>query len=95
MMDDFVFFDAWESISDNKTGYSFYPNPARDQIKIHSINQITHIEIRDITGTLVYEKNMGSSNFSVNIEDLKPGIYMYTLKFENGPTVIGKFMKIQ
>ena len=45
-------------------------------------------------GILVYNENKVVSNFSINIIDLKPGLYMYIIKFKNGQTATGKFLKI-
>ncbi|TRZ75310.1 MAG: T9SS C-terminal target domain-containing protein [Bacteroidetes bacterium] len=94
MMDDFVFWDAWENVVNQNTSYSFYPNPAQDIINIRSKNQITHFEISNVMGILVHNENKVVSNFSINIIDLKPGLYMYMIKFKNGQTATGKFLKI-
>ena len=95
MIDDFTFGDAWENVVNQNTSYSFYPNPAQDIITIRSKNQITHFEIRNVMGLLVYNENKAMSHLSINIIDLKPGIYMYLMKFKNGQTTTGKFLKIQ
>jgi hypothetical protein len=94
MIDDFTFGDAWENVVNQNTSYSFYPNPAQDIINIRSKNQITYFEIRNVMGNLIYNDNKTENDFSINIMGLKPGMYMYMMKFENGQTVIGKFLKI-
>lgn len=94
MIDDISFADFWENVVDKNTAYSFSPNPAQDIINIRSKNQILHFEIRDVMGNLIYNKTKTENHFSVNIMDLKPGIYIYMMKFENGQTTTGKFLKI-
>jgi len=93
MIDDFIFGDDWENVVDKNIAYSFYPNPAQDRINIRSNNQITYFEIRNVMGNLVYNDNKTEKHFSINIMGLKPGMYMYRMKFENGQTATGKFLK--
>ena len=93
MIDDISFIDYWEKIGDKNTSYSFYPNPAQDMINIRSKNQITYFEIRNVMCNLVYNDNKTEKHFSINIMGLKPGMYMYRMKFENGQTATGKFLK--
>ncbi len=64
-----------------------YPNPASKQLFIETVNNLTsgsNIEIRDISGKLVYSKKEHKSRIlKINIADLSPGIYSVQLRNED------------
>ena len=58
----------------NANIYQIYPNPASDFIKINSPeNKALHVEIFDLNGRKLIDKEI--SNESLNIKQLKSGIY--------------------
>ena len=58
------------------TDISLYPNPARDHIKISSMNgHPSVVKIYNAHGILVNEYEMNSSEIDINISDYKRGIY--------------------
>ncbi len=67
-----------------------YPNPAKDYTEIkYRLTESSHVNFQftDLTGKLVKEMNEGyktAGNYvtNVNVQDLKPGVYYYTLKTE-------------
>ena len=77
-----------------------YPNPVKDMMYIeYSLQEETDLmlEIRDITGKKVSEEKLeqlsGDSETSVNLSDLRNGIYF--LKFYSPDKKLFKIIKIQ
>jgi uncharacterized protein YkwD len=76
-----------QSVIDDNVGLKVYPNPAQDMIYLDFNKKIQvslSITITNITGQIVYQKNVDYSNdvFSINISNLSNGIYL--LKTQNG-----------
>lgn len=67
---------------------NFYPNPATNYITIKTNNNLTSIEIFDLTGALVQTENTNS----FSIENLNGGVYMMNINTNNG-TVIKRLIK--
>jgi len=72
-----------------------YPNPANNEIRIHSIgaqvNKGTY-EITDAMGQLVKASKVNKEDTAIDISDLAIGIYYLKIKTEDGYW-IGKFLK--
>lgn len=63
-----------------KENISFYPNPAKTNIFIKNVDECElNISILNLNGQLVKKYLITSKNESVNIEDIKSGVYI--LKF--------------
>lgn len=72
---------------------SIYPNPSNEYIKIKWTTPIDNsvVEIYSITGSLLYKNTLNSDN-SINISDLKSGIYI--IKMNSGSfSLVEKFIK--
>lgn len=66
------------SLSD---GISIYPNPTKDEITISINNQIIkEISVVDITGKILFSKQVNGSNIQFNIGNLTSGIYTLHIK---------------
>lgn len=61
-----------------------YPNPARDLLNISSSNTIKDIEIYNIIGQKLIEKNIQSPNSSIDISKLSKGNYIIKVNTEKG-----------
>ena len=71
---------------------SFYPNPVKSNLNINLANQQpTAIEIFDILGKRVYTNTISTSG-SINLQNLKTGIYIIKLT-QNNKTVSKKLIK--
>ena len=80
--------------------FEAYPNPFRNEVNIRLKNQNiempAQIIIHDLTGRLIrsVQINSSSENLAIPAEDLKPGIYFYQLKTENGISETKKMIKL-
>jgi hypothetical protein len=65
-------------VKGNKTNteFSVYPIPSKDVIFINSHHDEGHIELYDITGRLIYVQEHNSFKTKINIENLRPGMYI-------------------
>ncbi|RSK38764.1 FG-GAP repeat domain-containing protein [Mangrovimonas spongiae] len=61
------------------TNFSIFPNPANSTLNIKTSNQIT-VVIYDTLGRQVITKEVSPNNNKINIESLKNGIYLATIK---------------
>jgi hypothetical protein len=79
-----------------QSDFTLFPNPAKSLITISStINGTVKVnyEIVDVLGKVVMQNDNGSSEkFSININDLNPGIYFLRLHVNNS-VVVKKFVK--
>ncbi|MDY0102365.1 MAG: starch-binding protein [Lentimicrobium sp.] len=61
-----------------------YPNPATDQVQFLNARDITSVTIQSITGKKVMMVNELSSQGTLNVSSLSPGIYFVTVSLTNG-----------
>ena len=92
-----LLYSSFTTISDvaikTKT-VSILPNPAKNEIKIVSENQIQSVDIYDLTGRRVL-KNIIPVNNQLNISVLTPGIYSVYSRFSTNSILISKIIVIQ
>ncbi|MEO6305644.1 MAG: T9SS type A sorting domain-containing protein [Bacteroidia bacterium] len=62
-----------------------FPNPANNILTIRSNEPILKLELIDISGKLILEKNSNSEMETINVKELIPGIYF--LKVQNGKNI--------
>jgi YVTN family beta-propeller protein len=84
------------SLSIDASSISIYPNPATNQLTIHTSsfqNEALTVSVMNVLGeTMQEEKIKWSSDIRVNIKNLAAGIYFLEMKSENG-SVVKRFVK--
>ncbi len=78
-----------------ENGYSVFPNPLQENSTLYFKNprkEIFIVRILDHTGKALKQHSVSSENISLNSSEYKPGIYFFTLEFENKVKLIGKFL---
>ena len=77
----------------NSSGFSLYPNPAKDVLNIKTNENITmkSAQVYDITGKLIINSSL--SNPYINVEKLSSGTYILLLKDVAGNDYSQKFIK--
>lgn len=79
-----------EITSEKNKSYQVFPNPSSDVLQIISLNEVLKsIQIYDINGRLILEKNSENLSESLKINQLSKG--MYILKINNEKSI--KFIK--
>jgi len=67
---------------------SSFPNPISTDLTITNLpNQISSIDIKDFTGTTVFTSAVHDETIRLNMGHLNNGIYLYSLKEEDGTVV--------
>lgn len=85
---------ATSSVSDHKFQFSISPNPVVNEFSINSSNNITDVNIYDLSGKEMFQlKNQASNEIRVNISDYNAGIYMVKVKDANGNVSTKKIIK--
>ena len=75
---------------------SLYPNPTQSSLTIEISNsevQLNQVEIMDLLGKVVKKEHFTGSTKTLNIGDLKNGIYMLRIHLNNGEIVNEKVVK--
>ncbi len=70
-----------------------YPNPATDIINIKGLKNIERVLITNLTGSIVKDSSVNGNLITMNISDLKPGIYLIVLYNRNGNVIKKKIVK--
>lgn len=71
-----------------------FPNPAMDNIYIESDTTISRITIQNLMGAHVDDHfNINDFTKEININGLNPGIYIITIRFGHGETIIRRMVK--
>lgn len=85
--------DTEEPVSP-KTGFSFFPNPATNQLTLTPATnmKIVFVEIIDLNGNSCIKKD-DTNILNVGINGLPKGMYLLKAGFKNGETRAYKFMK--
>ena len=53
-----------------------YPNPVTDILHIETLNPLQNVEIFSVNGKIIYQSNPNSTCTEVNLNSIKPGIYL-------------------
>lgn len=72
----------------NSYQLNIYPNPSSKEIFISSISNIKFIEIFNSTGQNVYQNNLESSKYILNISDFDTGYYILKVVFEDKVSIV-------
>ncbi len=82
------------SISNTKhNSIMFYPNPFTNQLTIDGIKNVERIVISNIVGQKVHEVNNSNDSHKINTSQLKKGIHLVTLHYNDGSRITRKLIK--
>lgn len=71
-----------------------YPNPVSSVLNVEILNaEATSIAIYSLDGSLVKSEKLNGVSGTVNVEDLKSGIYLYTISTKEGSVIQSRFLK--
>lgn len=71
-----------------------YPNPASTHFSISGNQPVVQIELQDMAGRRLKQNSISSIERTVEISNLKPGLYVVTLFFESG-IVLTKKLRVK
>ncbi len=67
----------------NFEGFSYYPNPVKDQLFIKATNTITQVEIYNLLGQVVMSKKVNQLDTQLNVANLASGSYLMQVRINN------------
>lgn len=73
----------------NQTAISIFPNPAKDQIQVHSEKEVVDYELIDAAGKSILKE----SHNTINLIGLDTGIYFVQVRFKDGMNSRQRFIK--
>lgn len=82
------------AFNDLNTKITVYPNPTTDHISISNIENVTKLEIYDITGKLYYEAKSFSNNYeTIKTSNFPIGMYSIRILTNKNEYLSAKFIK--
>jgi len=85
--------DNTASIEDlQKFSFAYYPNPTQDNLKLSSAKPIENIQLYNILGQQVLNKDVNESKPNINVSNLSKGVYIMKVKIED---TVGSFKFIK
>jgi hypothetical protein len=89
-----VYFNTGLGINEEvENSLSVYPNPANDVLNVSINGTIETVSVISMDGKVVATSLVNNSSASVNVADLKAGVYFYEVKTAKGATVRNTFVK--
>ena len=77
------------SVTENSSKrINIYPNPNAGEFQLESRENVKSVEITDITGRIVFQKEQDFTNLTVDISAQSSGLYFIRLQMENSIEVI-------
>jgi len=73
--------------------FILYPNPFRDEIHVETNKLINEVVVFSTTGQKLMEKAPAGSQVTVRSDHLQPGLYIISIRFEDGTFINKKIMK--
>ena len=106
-VEDVLFWDTnnrWEFLNGNvpilgandfiETTVSLYPNPSNELINISfDEDQLSKLEFYDITGKLLFKKELNTNTYALNIANYPSGTYIVKVFKQNNVSVNKKIIK--
>ena len=94
-VDNFVLNEASTSsvIALSNIELSAFPNPATDVLNIKTTADATSVSIISMDGKVVSTQEMNGTSATVNVSELKAGVYFYEVEALDGTVVRHKFLK--
>jgi hypothetical protein len=81
-----------ESVDEQTNSFNIYPNPVTSLLQFDTSADIKNIQIHNQTGELVFQSQLTQSK-TIDVSDLKEGIYFLLMEDKNGLILSRKFLK--
>lgn len=76
-----------------KSGFTYYPNPVKDELVVNSKQEVEKIQIFSIDGRLVFEHKKAFNETKINTSVFAKGTYIIKVAFAEGSTGSFKIVK--
>lgn len=78
-----VYYSPTEVDENQATALKLYPNPAQQSLSLEA-EGMTHMEVYDVLGQLVYQQEIESNNLTLNVSDWTEGLYFVKVQTQSG-----------
>lgn len=75
------------------TGLEIGPNPTNGFLNIRSKDLIDHIQVADLSGSVIIKKQVKNNAATLDLQALSSGSYLITIIYSNGSTYTEKIVK--
>ncbi len=83
-----------QSITEHNTKQlAVYPNPTDDMVQISSAEEMTKLQVYDISGKLLLEERLLASQYKLDLNGLAQGVYTLHVFYKDGQPVIQRLLK--
>lgn len=83
-----------QDLSPPAAGLTLVPNPATDQVSVKTVATPSKVRLLNISGQLVWEQTVISSEFTVEVSALPAGLYLLEVDTNRG-RFIGRLVKLE
>lgn len=77
----------------HSNSFTLYPNPVQNELRFKANFTAEKLEIRSVSGQLIHSAKLLAGNPTINISDLKQGVYFVTLVDPSGNTFTQRISK--
>ncbi len=78
-----VYYSPTEVDENQASALKLYPNPAQQSLSLEA-EGMTHMEVYDVLGQLVYQQETESNNLTLNVSDWTEGLYFVKVQTQSG-----------
>ncbi len=78
-----VYYSPTEVDENQASALKLYPNPAQQSLSLEA-EGMTHMEVYDVLGQLVYQQETETNNLTLNVSDWREGLYFVKVQTNNG-----------
>lgn len=78
-----VYYSPTEVDENQTSALKLYPNPAQQSLSLEA-EGMTHMEVYDVLGQLVYQQDAESNNLTLNVSDWMEGLYFVKVQTQSG-----------
>lgn len=78
-----VYYSPTEVDENQASALKLYPNPVQQSLSLEA-EGMTHMEVYDVLGQLVYQQDAESNNLTLNVSDWTEGLYFVKVQTQSG-----------
>jgi hypothetical protein len=93
-VDDVVITGTGTGVNTVDSNLGIYPNPANFVLNVNSSSSISQISVSNVIGQRILAVNdVNSKNYTLDIRNLRSGVYVIAIRNNDGSVSISKFVK--
>ena len=81
-----------ENVDNKEISVDIFPNPAKEEVNINCGYKIKTLQVFDEQGKRLFEKEINTYNYQINLENYPAGTYLIKVLTNSGQTFIVHFL---